>query len=148
MAVSQHARKTQAPGVAQFDSFSLSQGPSSRRVLHEVGPNFSPKDIAQCYWWRVPSPGKMAHYVAGEYGGAALRLGTHGATVGQRDRTKRVLGPTLYTPPARGWSCKTSFERMWPRAAALSSWMLILGCRELLWNLSLLSGNLHKFRLI
>ncbi len=74
MAVSQHAQKALDPGVAHFDSFSLSQEPSPRWVLHEWG-----QRAQHSYWLREPGasrnwplPLKKAHFVAGEYGGVEI----------------------------------------------------------------------------
>jgi hypothetical protein len=90
MTVFQHALKASTPGGAQFDSFILSQRPSPQQELHEWG-----QSSPHSYRWRLPGASKnrlptvkMAHFVAGEYGGAFLRI--YGAAVGPRGRTSRV----------------------------------------------------------
>ncbi len=49
MTVTPHTRKASAPGGAQFDSFSLSQGPAPQKELHEWG-----QSSPHSYRWRVP----------------------------------------------------------------------------------------------
>jgi hypothetical protein len=88
MAVSQHVWKASTPRGAQFDSFS--QGTPPKRELHGWS-----QSSPHSHWWRVPGASrnrlasvKKAHFVAGEYGGATLRI--YGAAVGPRGRTSRV----------------------------------------------------------
>ena len=75
---------------AQYDSFSQSQGPPQKQELHGWSPS-SPHS----HRWRVPGLSrnrlasvKKAHFVAGEYGGATLRI--YGVAVGPRGRTSCV----------------------------------------------------------
>ncbi len=89
--VSQHARKASTPRGAQFDSFSRpSQGPPPKHELHEWS-----QSSPHSHLWRVPGASrnrlasvKKANFVAGEYGGATLRI--YGAAVGPRGHTLRV----------------------------------------------------------
>ncbi len=79
-----HALKAPAPGVAQFDCFSLSQdkccmnGPEDTAQLPMEVPGASRN-------WLPPV--KKAHFVAGKYGGAALHI--LGAAAEQSVRTSR-----------------------------------------------------------
>jgi hypothetical protein len=90
MAVSQHDPKARALKALNSDSFSRSQRPPQKQELHGLSPS-SPHS----HRWRVPglsrnrpSSVKKAHFVAGEYGGATLRI--YGVAVGPRGRTYRV----------------------------------------------------------
>jgi hypothetical protein len=128
MAVSQHDREASTPRGAQFDSFSRSQGPPQNQELHGWSPS-SPHS----HRWRVPGLSrnrlasvKKAHFVAGEYGGATLRI--YGVAVGPRGRTYCVQSPN-WTP---GWGCRKEFQRsLWSQAAVLSTWTRFLDCHEL-----------------
>jgi hypothetical protein len=87
MAVFQHDWKASTPRGAQFDSFSRSQGPPQKQELHGW--------TLHSHRWRVPGASrnrpasvKKAEFVAGEYGGATLRI--YGVAVGPRGRTYRV----------------------------------------------------------
>ncbi len=154
MAVFQRARKASTPRGAQFDSFSRSQGPLPKQELHGWS-----QSSPHSHRWRVPGASrnrlasvKKAHNVAGEYGGATLRI--YGAAVGPRGRTSRVKSPN-WTP---GPSCRKQYQRsLWPLAAVLSTWtrfwtvwfcaVTIMSC--LLYLISFSNDlNLGKFRWI
>ncbi len=96
MTVSQHAWKASTPRGVQFDSFSRSQEPPPKQELHE----WSPRSLFS-HRWRVPGTSSLRnqlasvkktyfvpHFVAGEHGGATLRI--YGAAAWPRGSTYRV----------------------------------------------------------
>ncbi len=90
--MSQHALKSLAPGVAQFNSFSLSQRPTPRRVLHENCHEWVKRTKYSCLW-RVSGAwtGKMDHHLTRRHSfrGRKIWAGDDPAYLGSSGSAKR-----------------------------------------------------------
>ncbi len=100
--VPQHARKRHP-----LDALNSIVSACPRDFRHKrVGPAFTTQVPGASRNWLPPV--EKAQFVAGGYGGATLRHGIYGATVGQRDHTSRV--------------CRSPDRRIGLSLPALSSW--------------------------